>query len=56
LREAQVMLFPGTLFGDADDRYVRMSLLQPIERMKEAMRRITEAKDRLFVTDRPEAG
>jgi aminotransferase len=48
LREAQVFLFPGTLFGDADDRYVRMSLLQPIERMKEAMRRITAAKDRLF--------
>jgi aminotransferase len=48
LREAQVMLFPGTLFGDADDRYVRMSLLQPIDRMKEAMRRITAKKDVLF--------
>jgi aminotransferase len=55
LREAQVLLFPGTLFGDADDRYVRMSLLQPIERMKEAMRRITAAKDRLFVSGRSEA-
>ncbi len=50
LREAQVMLFPGTLFGDADDRYVRMSLLQPIDRMKEAMRRITAKKDVLFAT------
>jgi len=49
LRETQVLLFPGTLFGDADDRYVRMSLLQPIDRMKEAMRRIMAAKDRLFV-------
>jgi aminotransferase len=49
LREAQVLLFPGTLFGDKDDRYVRMSLLQPLERMKEAMQRITTAKERLFV-------
>jgi aminotransferase len=55
LREAQVLLFPGTLFGDADDRYVRMSLLQPVERMKEAMRRITAAKDRLLVTEQPAA-
>jgi aspartate/methionine/tyrosine aminotransferase len=43
-----VLLYPGTLFGDADDRYVRMSLLQPIERMREAMRRIAAARDRLF--------
>ncbi len=50
LREARVLLFPGTLFGDADDRYVRMSLLQPIDRMREAMRRITAAKDRLFAS------
>jgi aminotransferase len=49
LRETQVLLFPGTLFGDEDDRYVRMSLLQPLDRMKEAMQRITDAKERLFV-------
>jgi aminotransferase len=49
LRETGVLLFPGTLFDDADDRYVRMSLLQPIERMREAMRRIMAARERLFV-------
>lgn len=49
LRETGVLLFPGTLFGDADDRYVRISLLQPLDRMKEAMRRIMAARDRLFV-------
>ena len=49
LREARVLLFPGTLFADVDTRYVRMSLLQPLERIKEAMRRIHEAKERLFV-------
>ena len=50
LQEARVLLFPGILFGDTDDRYVRMSLLQPLDRLKEAMRRIEDAKDRLFAT------
>jgi aminotransferase len=49
LREARVLLFPGTLFGDTDNRYVRMSLLQPVERMREAMKRIVSAKERLFL-------
>lgn len=49
LRECRVLLFPGTLFGDEDDRYVRMSLLQPLDRIKEAMDRILAAKERLFV-------
>ncbi len=49
LQEARVLLFPGTLFGDTDDRYVRMSLLQPVDRLKEAMKRIAGARDRLFV-------
>ncbi len=49
LREARVLLFPGTLFGDTDDRYVRMSLLQPVERMQEAMARIMAAKERLSI-------
>jgi aminotransferase len=49
LREARVLLFPGTLFGDTDNRYVRMSLLQPVERMREAMERIIAVKERLFV-------
>jgi aminotransferase len=49
LREARVLLFPGTLFGDTDDRYVRMSLLQPVERMREAMTRIMAVKERLFI-------
>lgn len=48
LREARVLVFPGTLFGDDDDRYIRISLLQPIERMKEAMQRIQAVKGRLF--------
>jgi aspartate/methionine/tyrosine aminotransferase len=53
LDEARVLVFPGTLFGDTDDRYIRLSLLQPMERMREAIDRIKAARDRIFV--RPQA-
>lgn len=49
LREARVMASPGTLFADQDDRWIRFSLLQPIPRIQEALARIEEAKDRIFV-------
>ena len=49
LDEARVLVFPGTLFGDTDDRYIRLSLLQPVERMREAIARIEAARDRIFV-------
>jgi aminotransferase len=48
LTEARVLVFPGTLFGDTDDRYVRLSLLQPVERIREAMQRLDAAKSRIF--------
>jgi aminotransferase len=48
LTEARVLVFPGTLFGDSDDRYVRLSLLQPVERIREAMQRLDAAKSRIF--------
>lgn len=40
LREARVLVFPGTMFGDEDDRYVRFSLLQPLDRIAEAAERM----------------
>lgn len=40
LREGQVMIFPGTMFGDETARYIRISFLQPLERIKEAMIRM----------------
>lgn len=40
LREGRVLLFPGSMFGDDSDDYVRMSYLQPLERIKEAMERM----------------
>ena len=47
LREGRVLIFPGTMFGDTDDRYVRFSLLQPLGRIEEAVERMTAVIERL---------
>ncbi len=46
LREGRVLLFPGSMFGDEIDSYVRMSYLQPLERIKEAMKRMATVIDK----------
>lgn len=43
LRTARVLVFPGTLFGDESDQYIRISYLQPLERIQEAMERVSNA-------------
>jgi aspartate/methionine/tyrosine aminotransferase len=40
LRETGVMLFPGTMFGDDSSDYIRISYLQPLPLIQEAMDRI----------------
>jgi aminotransferase len=40
LRETGVMVFPGTMFGDASMDYIRISYLQPLPRIQEAMDRV----------------
>jgi aminotransferase len=40
LQEGRVMMFPGSLFGDHCDDYVRISLLQPVVKVEEAARRM----------------
>ncbi len=40
LKEAQVMIFPGSLFGDHNDEFVRISLLQPMDKLREAAQRM----------------
>jgi aminotransferase len=40
LREGRVMIFPGTLFGDEDDRYIRIGYVQPLEQIREAVKRM----------------
>lgn len=42
LRETGVMVFPGTMFGDESQDYIRISYLQPLDQLKEAMRRINK--------------
>ena len=41
LKEGRVLLFPGSMFGDDSDHYVRLSYLQPMERIKESVKRMT---------------
>ena len=40
LRETGVLIFPGDLFGDPGSDFVRISYLQPLPRLREAMERI----------------
>ena len=40
LRDARVLAYPGTIYGDYVDSYVRLSLTQPIARIKEAIARM----------------
>ena len=40
LRETGVMVFPGDLFGDPGSDFIRISYLQPLPRLREAMARI----------------
>jgi aminotransferase len=40
LRETGVMLFSGDMFGEPDSDFIRISYLQPLDRIKEAMTRI----------------
>ncbi len=40
LREARVMAYPGTIYGDYVDNYVRLSLTQPVPKIEEAIERM----------------
>ena len=42
LQEGRVMIFPGVLFGDHCDDYVRISLLQPLPKIEEGISRMEE--------------
>lgn len=41
LRETGVMVFPGDMFGEPDSDFIRISYLQPLPLIEEAMTRIT---------------
>ena len=40
LEDARVMIFPGSLFGDHNDDFIRISLLQPVTRLEQAIERM----------------
>ena len=40
LHESKVFLTPGRIFGSAGDKYIRVSLCTPVEKIEEAIRRI----------------
>ncbi len=40
LREGQVLMYPGGIYGDYTDDFVRMSLTQPVPRIREAIERM----------------
>lgn len=40
LQQARVFITPGGIFGDAGDRYLRISLCSPVETLQAAMKRI----------------
>lgn len=42
LRQGRVLVFPGALFGDEQDAYVRISYLQPMDRLSEAVERLAD--------------
>ncbi|MEO1225909.1 MAG: aminotransferase class I/II-fold pyridoxal phosphate-dependent enzyme [Pseudomonadota bacterium] len=45
LAEGRVMMYPGTIYGDHTDDFVRMSMTQPVPRIKEAMVRMAGVVD-----------
>lgn len=49
LEDARVLVQPGMLFADPDDRYVRFSLLQPEARIEKALDRMQRALSRMTV-------
>ena len=40
LSEGRVMMYPGTIYGDHTDDFVRMSMTQPVDRIRTAMKRM----------------
>ena len=50
LEDARVMIFPGSLFGDHNDDFLRISLLQPVARIEEAVERMAGTVSKLTST------
>ncbi|MGZ9810847.1 pyridoxal phosphate-dependent aminotransferase [Pseudoroseicyclus sp. H15] len=55
LAEGRVMMYPGTIYGDHTDDFVRMSMTQPVPRIEEAMARMTAVVDAIRAEAKAEA-
>jgi LL-diaminopimelate aminotransferase len=44
LRQANVFITPGGIFGKAGDKYIRVSLCAPVEKFGESLKRIKASK------------
>lgn len=42
LAQGRVMMYPGTIYGDHTDDFVRMSMTQPVDRIQTAMQRMAK--------------
>ncbi len=42
LNEARVFITPGFIFGSNGERYIRLSLCAPVDKLNEALKRVTE--------------
>lgn len=47
IEEAGVVVVPGTAFGSAGENYVRIALVQPLERLEEAMKQLKDFFERI---------
>jgi aminotransferase len=55
LAEGRVMMYPGKIYGDHTDDFVRMSMTQPVERIRLAMERMADVVESFRVQSRDQA-
>ena len=47
LYNSNVFITPGGIFGDAGNKYIRVSLCAPVEKFEEAIQRIQSPKSQI---------
>jgi len=52
LRDAAVAMWPATVFGAHGEGWLRVGLIQPIDRLREVVRRVKPVMGRLVRRDR----
>ncbi len=52
VEQTGVHVWPGAMFGNAIDEYVRIGLVQPLERLEEAMARMRRIMTEILDTNK----